>query len=389
MNRISKTARTMARPARALLRRHFPHVTLYEGSRGTTWLAGVEPRAPSIAGFFSGEDVRSGPRRRMRRQQIPDKILEIADGGGLPILRLVESDPRLADILQYAIAAPVLVDIHKDLPADPDTLRAELLTSTTREDFRRIRRADFTYRVTDDPDAMREFHTRHYIPLVTQQFPEDGRIGSVDKLLTQGELVCADIDGEWVAGIYNVARETSYALTGLGIRDADDSVRQKRVAAALIIRSLERAVELGYHRATLGHSLPFLGKGPVWFKMKWGSGVTHELGMRQMHMFMDLRHDAVRQMLSETPVIHAEGDELVVSSWLEPGDEPRQVMTREAGRYPGISRWYVLGEQKTLDEAAAQLAEVERVIPLPVTLPATGRLWLSEALSGAKLAVRR
>ena len=60
----------------------------------------------------------------------------------------------------------------------------------------------------------------------------------------------------------------------LGIRDADDAVRQKRVVAALIVRSLERAVELGRDRASLGRSLPFLGKGPVWFKAKWGGILT-------------------------------------------------------------------------------------------------------------------
>ena len=302
-------------------------------------------------------------------------------------MRVLEPDRWPADLLRRGIVVPQGVDIHTQLPADPDSLRAQLLTSTTREDFRRIRRANFSYRVTRDPDVVREFHARHYAPLVAHRFPEDGEIVRVEDMLDRlnrgGELVCADIDGAWVAGMFNLASPESYDLGSLGIRDADDAVRQKRVVAALIVRSLEQAVELGRGQATLGRSLPFLGKGPVWFKAKWGGTLKRgALGpVQDLHMFMDIRHAAVRRMLSASPIIHAEGNELVVSTWLEPGDKPLQVTTRDAGRFPGISRWYVLAEPQTLAAAGAQLSASERIVPVPVTLRRDDRsLWLGEAL---------
>jgi hypothetical protein len=345
---------------------------------------GFERNAPSIAAFFCSDDVRPGRHGRVWRTRVPGRITKIAGAGGLPILNLREPGPRLADVLHRAIAVPELVDIHTNLPAEPDALRAQLLTSTTREDFRRIRRANFSYRVTSDPGAIREFHARHYAPLVAHRWSEEGRIGTVGRMLNAldrgGELVCADIDGDWVAGIFNVAHEASYALMSLGIRDADDAVRQKRVVAALIVRSLERAVELGRERATLGRSLPFLGKGPVWFKAKWSGTITRAPGTEDMHMFMDLRHDAVRRMLSESPVIHREGEELVVSAWLEPGDKPLQATVRDAGRFPGISRWYVLAEPETLASGEAQLSTNERIVPVPVTPRGDRPIWLGEAL---------
>ena len=379
MSRVSQAARSV-------LRRHFPHSAVYEGSGGTVWFAGFEPAAPSIAAFFCGDDARPDPGRRVWRRRVPGRIADIAGAGGLPILRLVEPGPRLTDVLQRAIAVPTLVDIHTHLPADPDALRAQLLTSTTREDFRRIRRANFSYRVTSDPDAIREFHARHYAPLLANRFPEDGRIKSIEKMLGEldqgGELVCADIDGAWVAGIFNVRHEASYALKNLGIRDADDAVRQKRVVAALIVRSLERAIELGSDRATLGRSLPFLGKGPVWFKAKWGGILTRSPAAEDMHMFMDLRHAAVRRMLSASPIIHSEGDALVVSTWLEAGDKPLQATARDAARFPGISRWYVLAHPETLTAGAATLSASERIVPVPVTPRGDRPLWLGEALPG-------
>ena len=69
----------------------------------------------------------------------------------------------------------------------------------------------------------------------------------------------------------NNAKGDNYAMAQLGIRDADEEVRKSRVVSALLVRSMQRAVELGLATTTLGFSLPFLGKGPIWFKAKWGS----------------------------------------------------------------------------------------------------------------------
>ena len=378
--------RRVYRSIRSASARLFPRESTYEGSGGTAWCAGFENLAPSIAAFFCGDDVRPGPRGHIWRDRLPDRVAGIAGAGGLPIVRVLEPDRWPADFLRRAIVVPQGVDIHTRLPADPDSLRAQLLTSTTREDFRRIRRANFSYRVTRDPDVVREFHARHYAPLVAHRFPEDGEIVRVEDMLDRlnrgGELVCADIDGAWVAGMFNLANPESYDLGSLGIRDADDAVRQKRVVAALIVRSLEQAVELGRGQATLGRSLPFLGKGPVWFKAKWGGTITRgALGpVQDLHMFMDIRHAPVRRMLSASPIIHAEGNELVVSTWLEPGDKPVQDTTRDAGRFPGISRWYVLAEPQTLAAAGAQLSTSERIVPVPVTLRRDRSVWLGEAL---------
>jgi hypothetical protein len=101
-------------------------------------------------------------------------------------------------------------------------------------------------------------------------------------------------------------------------------------------------------------------------------------------MFMDLRHDAVRRMLSESPIIHTEGEELVVSAWLEPGDKPLQATVRDAGRFPGISRWYVLAEPETLNSGALELSASERIVPVPVTPTGDHPIWLGEVLPSSK-----
>lgn len=373
------------RGAQSALSRFVLRSAAYEGAHGVVWFAGSERRTPSIAPFFVGDDARAGANGFVVRHRLDKRINDVAEAGGTTILRLPGPDPAFAGLVRRAVAAPPLVDVTRDLPADVDTLRADLLTSTTREDLRRIRRANFTYRITTDPGAIREFHARHYVPLVNQRFPDDGLMRSLEHMQRDldrgGELICADIEGKWVAGISNTTTEERYELQNLGIRDADESIRQKRVTAALLIRSLERAVEVRKGSVSLGRSLPFLGKGPVWFKAKWGGVVSRAHVPGNLHVFMDLRHASARRMLAESPIIQRlGGDDIGASIWLDPGDDPLRVIARDTRRFPGILRWHVLGEPETLAAAGPVLSANERVMTIPLVPRGDKPLWLGEAV---------
>jgi hypothetical protein len=263
----------------------------------------------------------------------------------------------------------------------------EIKTSTTREDLRRIRKAGFTYRITTDPAHVREFYARHYVPLVQQQFPDDGAIMPLETMLEnlgrQGELVCADLDGEWVAGIFNTASGSNYAMGPLGIRDADETVRQQRVVSALFVRGMQRAVELGRRTTTLGSSLPFLGKGPIWFKAKWGCTLEFEPRTPAMQMLLDLRHAPVRAALARSPIILRDNGALSVAAWLPPGDDPLKALLREAERYSGISTWHVLADPETLRAARPALEERDRIAPLAVEVGDAEPLWLGRLTARA------
>ena len=282
---------------------------------------------------------------------------------------------------------PLGIALRKTLPDTTDSLLAGLKTSTTQEDLRRIRRSGFTFRITNDSDDIRAFYAHYYVPLVRQRFPEDGVITPLEIMLEilgrPGELVCADLDGEWVAGILNWVSGDDYTMGALGIRGADETVRQKRVVSALLVQSMQRAVELGRSTTTLGTSLPFLGKGPIWFKAKWGCRLEFEPQKPSMQMLLDLRHESVRTALANSPIVHCEKGELCVAAWLPPGDGPRKALIREAGRFPGISRWHVLAEPETLREAEQALEENERIHPVKVDICATEPLWLGGLTANA------
>ena len=353
--------------------------------------AGQVPRAPSIAAIVCGDEVAPGAARRQPRPMVPPRCLRFAADGGVALMEpaLTPATPHAFDA--GTIELPLLVDLFRPLPDTLDALRDSLRTSTTREDLRRIRKAGFTYRITTDPDAIRTFHARYVSALLTSRFPEDGKPEPLENALRRldegGELICLDLDGDWVAGIFNTVGERTYDLGAAGIRDGDEDIRRKHAIAALIVRSFERAVELGRAEATLGRSVPFLGKGPIWFKAKWGGVLRLNPSMPKARMMMDLRHEPVRRLLAERPVIHCDGDELALSLWQPPGRTALGNTLRDAERYPGIARWFVLSEPDTLAAAGEALAANPKIVPVPVELAADAPLWLGEVLRRPPVAV--
>jgi hypothetical protein len=60
---------------------------------------------------------------------------------------------------------------------------------------------------------------------------------------------------------------------------------------------------------------------------------------------------------------------------------------RDAGRFPGISRWYVLAHPETLAAGAELLSASERIVQVPVTPQGDRSLWLGEALPRPSVSV--
>lgn len=362
----------------------FPTTNGFHGPNGKVWLADAIERGPSIAAFFCGEGTGIVAKGRCRRSKLVARAAELGAKGTVSILFSQSDRPAHVDLDGRSITAPLRVALRKALPPTVDALMADIRNSTTQEDLRRIRKAGFTFRTTKDPDRIREFHARFYAPLVAQRFPEDGWVMSCDDLIAGldegGEILCTDLDGEWVGGLYNWAKRQTYSMGPLGIRNADEVLRQKRIVPALLVGSMQRAVTLGLPTAKLGYSVPFLGKGPVWFKAKWGCALDAQPDSPSMALFLDLRHSPVRRVLAESPILFTDSGGLAAVSWLMPGPAPLPALLREVERFSSLSRWYVLTDPEALKNAETALRANDRIHPVRLDPAAAGPQWLGHAL---------
>lgn len=370
----------------------FPQTIGYFGPDADVWLAGTIERGPSIAAFFCGEDAKPGRRGRSLRTKVMAHAAELGASGTPALLFSGAGGPGFPDPGGRTITAPLRIALRKSLPTTQDALLADIKNSTTQEDLRRIRKAGFTFRTTTDPAKIREFHARFYAPLVAHRFPEDGWVMSPEDLISGlgegGELLCADLDGNWVGGLYNWAKQDSYSMGPLGILGADEALRHKRIIPALLVGSMERAVTLGLSTAKLGYSVPFLGKGPIWFKAKWGCTLDVQPDSPTMKLFLDLRHSAVQRVLADSPIVFRDGGGLAVASWLIPGPDPLTALLREAERFSSLPRWYVLADPETMNTAKSALHTNDRIVPVGIDPNAAGPRWLGQALRGAAAPVR-
>jgi hypothetical protein len=370
--------------ARSLLRAQLPRTVRYAGSKGTMLAAGSLPRIPSLAAIICGADAVRGGGRLLPTAMVSSRCTGFAARGGVSLVERSLADAMSDAATNRSIDVPILVDLFRPIPDTLATLHASLRTSTTREDLRRIRKAGFSYRITADPDTVRTFHARYVEPLRASRFPEDGEPAHVEhtlrSLATGGELICLDLDDEWIAGIFNVVHDDVYEIGAVGIRDGAEEIRRRYAISALLVRSFERAVELGRREASLGRSLPFLGKGSVWFKAKWGGELRLNRSKPGARMMLDLRHAPVRLLLAERPVIHAVGSALTAASWLDEGQAALDNTIRDAGRVAGLARWFVLGEPATIAAGRAALDGQATIVPVPVELGTGDRLWLGDVL---------
>lgn len=374
----------MLERAKSVINGHLPRLDLLSGSERRMMAAGGVARMRSIASVICGDDADTTGTKRVLKTRFHTQCEKFAADGGVAFVA-----PSLAKHMPNAFTditadVPQFVDLFRPLPGTPEELHMSLRTSTTREDLRRIRKAGFTYRVSTDPDAMRTFHGQFAQALLDKQHPGEGYQepveSAVDRLSEGGELICLDYDGEWVAGIYNTARELSYELGALGIRDGRDEIRRMHTTSALLVQSFERGVELGFERASLGMSLPFLGKGPVWFKAKWGGVLKLNPSRPRQQVLLDLRHESMRQMLSDHPILFCDQDELVLALWQESGSKAIQNTVRDASRFPGISRWCVIGDPETLAKGREAFEEVPKITAIPLPQNSAGPIWLGEVL---------
>lgn len=370
--------------ARKKVRAYFPQMQIMEGQGGTVTFFGHIDRRASISGFFCGQDTVATSSATVSKSSLTEKVVEQTSKGRAVVIAQSMWPFISANYSGSFIEVPLQVTLRKPIPDTHEALMESVRNSTTKEDLRRIRKAAFTYRVSRNPEDISIFHRDYYVPVVNKQFPDDGQIMSLGRMqsaLERGaELVCADIGDKWVAGLFILSTKDNYEMGPMGIYQADDTYRQQRVVSALLVGSMQYAVERNCTTATLGYSLPFLGKGPIWFKAKWGCDLKFHQGGETAHLLLDLRQQNTQRILIDSPIVHRHDREMVASAWLDNSDSCRNTLVREISRMDSITRWYIFGEADSISNAGP-LTELETVRLVSCDLGSPEPIWLGELIN--------
>jgi hypothetical protein len=219
---------------------------------------------------------------------------------------------------------------------------------------------------------------------------EEAQVPSLEKLSQDiehgGELIRVMQDGQWVAGIVNQIYGDRYCMGSLGLRngDPDGSIRQLRTIPGLLIYSMQRAIERGFRKVSIGSSLPLLGDGNARFKTKWGGALRRETGDTG-EVLCDLRHERIRSLLQTEPLIFCFGAGLGVVRWVS-GVEEVAAVSRDIDRISSVDHWYVVTSHDLAAEIGERVGKTDAATVIGVNTNSDTPIWLGDLFETASSA---
>src|SRR5215210_1542679 len=142
-----------------------------------------------------------------------------------------------------------------------------------REDYRKLRRFDYTLAQTTDWKLWEEFYETMLVPQAVGRFGEAAWLPSrhfIAELAARGVLHMLSQNGRWVAGICSVRHGDTLWLPLAGVLSGDPLLLRQGVSVAVFTSIFRWAKEQGAVRIDAGRTSPFVNDGIPRSKSKWG-----------------------------------------------------------------------------------------------------------------------
>jgi hypothetical protein len=142
-----------------------------------------------------------------------------------------------------------------------------------KEDYRKLRRHDYTLTQTTDWRLWQEFYETMLVPQAVSRFGEAAWLPSrhfIAELAARGVLHMLSQNGRWVAAICSVRHGDTLWLPLSGVLNGDSQLLRQGVSVAVFTSIFRWAREQGAVRIDAGRTTPFLNDGIPRSKSKWG-----------------------------------------------------------------------------------------------------------------------
>jgi len=150
---------------------------------------------------------------------------------------------------------------------------------SSKNDLRKIRKHNITYRSTKDPDELQDFYHNMYLPSIEQRHQKSAIPMDYQSMLNvigsgHGELLLIRTEQDDIAGVVIVTQEKIPRLWSAGAMAANPIYRKIGATAATYWFSAQHLSAAGHHSMDMGLSRGFLNDGVFQFKTKWADKFT-------------------------------------------------------------------------------------------------------------------
>jgi hypothetical protein len=164
----------------------------------------------------------------------------------------------------------------------------------------------YKYEISNDPDALKFFYEKMYVPYAKIRYGEFAHIESfsyLKKIFRNGELVFVTFNGERVSAYLCEIDGDEYICGKNGALD-ESFVREGAMVAAYYF-SILRAKEIGAKFVNFGGSKPFLLDGVLRHKNQWGTRICESK--------VSKRFVYLKNVLFEQPFVYVDGDKFKIA----------------------------------------------------------------------------
>ena len=322
-------------------------------------IAGVTSSGPAAVTLIGDR-----PSTRYFVNRFFDVCAEETDLGVMPVARLIskmnrycdESDlvvGRIASPFSRTLArlgacsAPLMVQPKLRLPLTE--VRAAEIRKRQRDNIRKIRKNELSYRISTDPSDFDYFVDRVYLPFVKRRFQDLAGIMPRAKMLRRfrdGGIMWIMRDGERVAGELFARRGHRLKSVSSGTFEGREDLVEAGALSATYHFMTEWASAQNFTLLDWGGCDPTLASGVLATKKRWGAELYCDPFQRFEILFAWKRFGpAIRSFLNRTPLIVRHGKGLVGLSATPTEDPPsREDLESLANRHwmPGLAGFYIV-----------------------------------------------
>jgi len=192
----------------------------------------------------------------------------------------------------------------------------EKLSRSAKEDIRKIKKLDYTYEVSKDPEKLAFFYNKMYLPFVSSRFPKNEIVTNyyiMKHLFEQGsQILFIKYKDEYIFGGLFLKDKDTVTASYAGLMEGKHDHLKRGVYAASYYYLIEHSKKNNVNLINLGSCRPFVNDGLFWYKKKWGSEVVkYGNELSEIYCLKKCNENkAITSFLTNNPFIYLEKNEL-------------------------------------------------------------------------------
>lgn len=234
-------------------------------------------------------------------------------------LIIIKSKMKICNIFKSKknFVIPDWISCEIDLCGD---LRSQSIAKNTlKNNIRKIKKSNFGYTISKDPDCFQFFYNNMYLPYLSIRHGNLGLEISLERMkksFEDGELLLIKDGEEIIAGVlidYKIMNGIP-RTTQLGVLRGDFNYVKKGALIAIYYYTIEYLRKRNYKKFSVGYARPFIHDGLLNQKLSWGANIVCETSNAFL-LCISSHRKILKTFLSNNPFICKNRNSLTVATF--------------------------------------------------------------------------